>query len=37
MMPGHMPHHDDDPGQMQAFAFGFGYIKAMIQTVDALG
>jgi len=37
MMPDHMPHHDDDPGQMQAFAFGFGYIKAMIQTVDALG
>ena len=36
MMPDHMPTHPDDPGQNQAFAFAYGYIKAMIQAVDAL-
>jgi mannonate dehydratase len=35
VMPDHMPHHDDDPRQDQAFAFGYGYIKALIQAVDA--
>ena len=33
VMPDHMPHHDDDPRQDQAFAFGYGYIKALIQAV----
>jgi mannonate dehydratase len=37
VMPDHMPTHPDDPGGYQAFAFGYGYIKAMIQAVDALG
>jgi mannonate dehydratase len=32
VMPDHMPHHDDDPRQDQAFAFGYGYIKALIQA-----
>jgi mannonate dehydratase len=32
-MPDHMPRHDDDPRQDQAFAFGYGYIKALIQAV----
>jgi mannonate dehydratase len=36
VMPDHMPTHPDDPGQHQAFAFAYGYIKAMIQAVDAL-
>ena len=36
VMPDHMPTHPDDPGGHQAFAFGYGYIKAMIQAVDAL-
>ncbi len=36
VMPDHMPRHPDDPGGYQAFAFGYGYIKAMIQAVDAL-
>jgi mannonate dehydratase len=36
IMPDHMPTHPDDPGQNQAFAFAYGYIKAMIQAVDAL-
>ncbi len=33
VMPDHMPHHDDDPRQDQAFAFGYGYIKALIQAM----
>jgi mannonate dehydratase len=33
VMPDHMPQHPDDPGQQQAFAFGYGYIKALIQAV----
>jgi mannonate dehydratase len=35
VMPDHMPTHPDDPGGQQAFAFGYGYIKALIQAVDA--
>ena len=34
MMPDHMPRHKDDPGQHQAFAFAYGYIKALIQAVS---
>ena len=37
LMPDHMPRHDDDPDQKQAFAFGYGYIKALIQAVSAEG
>ena len=32
VMPDHMPTHADDPGGHQAFAFGYGYIKAAIQA-----
>jgi len=35
VMPDHMPRHDDDPRQDQAFAFAYGYIKALIQAVEA--
>jgi mannonate dehydratase len=35
VMPDHMPRHDDDPRQDEAFAFGYGYIKALIQAVQA--
>jgi mannonate dehydratase len=31
--PDHMPHADEDAGQLKAFAFGYGYIKALIQAV----
>jgi mannonate dehydratase len=31
----HMPSHPDDPGKLQAFAFGNGYIKALIHAVNA--
>ncbi len=33
--PDHMPGHPDDPGGFQAFAFGYGYIKALIQAVNS--
>ena len=33
VMPDHMPTHPDDPGGYQAFAYGYGYIKALIQAV----
>jgi mannonate dehydratase len=36
VMPDHMPRHADDQGGNQAFAFGYGYIKALIQAVDRL-
>jgi mannonate dehydratase len=34
VMPDHMPTHADDSGSHQAFAFGYGYIKAAIQAVQ---
>jgi mannonate dehydratase len=34
VMPDHMPQHSDDPGQQQAFAFGYGYIRALIQAAQ---
>ncbi|MBA3976521.1 MAG: D-mannonate dehydratase [Candidatus Solibacter sp.] len=37
LMPDHMPAHPDDPGSRQAFAYGYGYIRAMIQAAEALG
>ena len=33
--PDHMPSHPDDPGKLQGFAFGFGYIKALIQVANS--
>ncbi|HEY2930975.1 MAG TPA: mannonate dehydratase [Acidobacteriota bacterium] len=33
--PDHMPQHADDPGRLQSFAFGYGYIKALIQAVNS--
>ena len=33
--PDHMPRHPDDPRSLQAFAFGTGYIKALIQAVNS--
>ena len=34
MMPDHVPQHPDDRGGAQAFAFAYGYIRALIQAVD---
>jgi mannonate dehydratase len=33
--PDHMPHHPDDTGSLQSYAFGYGYIRALIQAVNA--
>ena len=35
VMPDHVPQHPDDPGGLQAFAFSYGYIKALLQAIDA--
>jgi mannonate dehydratase len=35
LCPDHMPRHPDDPGGLHAFAFGYGYIKALIQAVNS--
>ena len=34
MMPDHVPQHPDDRGGDQAFAFAYGYIRALMQAVD---
>lgn len=36
LMPDHMPSHSDDPGTLQGFAYGYGYIKGVIQAVSQL-
>ena len=33
--PDHMPHHPDDVKSLQAFAFGYGYLRALIQAVNS--
>ena len=33
VMPDHMPTHSDDPSGDQAFAYGYGYIKGILQTL----
>ncbi len=35
MMPDHVPHHPDDANGDQAFAFAYGYIRALIQMAQA--
>jgi len=35
ILPDHMPKHAADPGSLQSFAFGYGYIKALIQAVNS--
>lgn len=35
--PDHVPEHPDDPGGRQAFAHGYGYIRALIQSVESAG
>jgi mannonate dehydratase len=37
IMPDHVPYHPDDKGGDQAFAFAYGYIRALIQAVDHMG
>ena len=33
VMPDHMPSHPDDAGGLQAFAYGYGYIKGALQAL----
>ena len=33
LMPDHMPRHTDDPNGRQAFAYGFGYINGILQSL----
>jgi len=33
--PDHMPSHPDDPEKLQAYAFGYGYINALIHAVNS--
>jgi len=35
LVPDHVPVHEDDPDQYQGFAFALGYIKGLIQAVNA--
>ena len=35
ILPDHNPSHPDDPGKLQAYAFAYGYIKALIQAVNS--
>jgi mannonate dehydratase len=34
-LPDHMPSHPGDPGKLQAYAFGYGYIHALINAVNS--
>ncbi|MGH9341067.1 MAG: mannonate dehydratase [Acidobacteriota bacterium] len=34
LMPDHMPRHPDDPNGRQAFAYGYGYIKGILQAIS---
>ncbi|MFN7993190.1 MAG: mannonate dehydratase [Bryobacteraceae bacterium] len=36
LMPDHVPHIEGDPGGRQAFAFAFGYIRALLQIVQGM-
>jgi mannonate dehydratase len=33
--PDHMPTHPEDPGKLQAYAFGYGYINALIHAANS--
>ena len=37
VMPDHMPSHPDDPRSLQAFAYGYGYIRGVLQAVTTGG
>ncbi len=34
IMPDHVPQHPDDPDRLQAFAFCYGYIRALLQVME---
>ncbi len=34
-LPDHMPQHAGDPGKLQAYAFGYGYINALLNAANS--
>jgi mannonate dehydratase len=34
LMPDHVPQAPNDPGGLQSFAYCYGYIKALLQSLD---
>jgi len=36
VMPDHVPHHPDDPSGHQAFAFAYGYIRGLMQSLPVM-
>jgi mannonate dehydratase len=37
LMPDHVPRHESDKGSLQSFAFCYGYIRALLQSVSERG
>jgi len=37
VMPDHVPSHPEDPRSRQAFAYGYGYIKGLLQALQTAG
>ena len=37
VMPDHIPRHDDDPGGRQGFAFAYGHIIGILQSLQTMG
>jgi mannonate dehydratase len=37
LMPDHVPQAPGDPNGLQSFAFCYGYIRGLMQTVEQLG
>ena len=37
VMPDHMPSHPEDPRSLQAFAYGYGYLRGVLQAVTTGG
>jgi mannonate dehydratase len=35
LMPDHVPLAEADPGSLQSFAFCYGYIRGLIQSVNS--
>jgi mannonate dehydratase len=35
ILPDHMPRHPDDPQGLESYAFGYGYLSALIQAVNS--
>ena len=37
IMPDHVPLAENDPGSLQSFAFCYGYIRGLIQSLESMG